>query len=118
MEECDHVELLRVNDHEAPLILHNMEPSNEQNRAFSSISVPNVVSTSTIQIDRDTNNNDFQSPLVLNSKRKRDPSTQGSDSEDDETICQCPICFENWSNTGAHRIVSMKCGHLFGLRYE
>ncbi|KAJ2963970.1 hypothetical protein NQZ79_g1048 [Umbelopsis isabellina] len=91
----------------------------ESNIAQPNVIVPdlvaNVPSTSSIQTDRVTNNNDFQSPLTLASKRKREPSTQGSDSDDDETICQCPICFENWSNTGAHRIVSMKCGHLFGL---
>lgn len=26
----------------------------------------------------------------------------------------CPICFEPWDNSGIHRLVSMKCGHLFG----
>lgn len=27
----------------------------------------------------------------------------------------CPICFDAWTSHGAHRIVSLKCGHLFGL---
>ncbi|XP_004365112.1 RFWD3 protein [Capsaspora owczarzaki ATCC 30864] len=26
----------------------------------------------------------------------------------------CSICFESWSNSGLHRIVALKCGHLFG----
>jgi E3 ubiquitin-protein ligase RFWD3 len=26
----------------------------------------------------------------------------------------CPICFESWTNAGAHRLVCLKCGHLFG----
>ncbi|XP_064635552.1 E3 ubiquitin-protein ligase rfwd3.L-like isoform X2 [Lineus longissimus] len=26
----------------------------------------------------------------------------------------CPICFESWTTSGAHRLVSLKCGHLFG----
>ncbi|ESO95467.1 hypothetical protein LOTGIDRAFT_117114, partial [Lottia gigantea] len=26
----------------------------------------------------------------------------------------CPICFELWTTSGSHRIVSLKCGHLFG----
>ena len=29
----------------------------------------------------------------------------------------CSICLEPWSNSGVHRIASLKCGHLFGLRY-
>ncbi|EDO47854.1 predicted protein, partial [Nematostella vectensis] len=26
----------------------------------------------------------------------------------------CPICFDAWSNSGAHRLSSLSCGHLFG----
>ena len=33
---------------------------------------------------------------------------------DDEEI-NCNICFEPWSNTGSHRISSLKCGHFFGF---
>jgi hypothetical protein len=29
----------------------------------------------------------------------------------------CPICFEPWTNSGNHRLVCLKCGHLFGERY-
>ena len=29
----------------------------------------------------------------------------------------CSICFEPWSNSGNHRIASLKCGHLFGHKY-
>ncbi|EOB15228.1 ring finger and WD repeat domain-containing protein 3 [Nosema bombycis CQ1] len=28
--------------------------------------------------------------------------------------CSCPICFCEYSSDGDHRIVAMKCGHLFG----
>jgi len=63
-----------------------------------------------------------------NGKRKRDEEvTEGAEkvfitspkkadsSEDDngEGEC-CMICFEDWSNTGEHRVASLKCGHLFG----
>lgn len=27
----------------------------------------------------------------------------------------CSICFEPWTNSGNHRLASLKCGHLFGL---
>ncbi|KAI8576088.1 hypothetical protein K450DRAFT_258396 [Umbelopsis ramanniana AG] len=56
---------------------------------------------------------DFQSTSNLKVKRKREPSVQEPDSQDD-LVCQCPICFEKWGNTGSHRLISMKCGHLFG----
>ena len=26
----------------------------------------------------------------------------------------CSICFEPWTNSGEHRLVCLKCGHLFG----
>ena len=26
----------------------------------------------------------------------------------------CTICFEPWTNSGSHRICSLKCGHFFG----
>lgn len=34
------------------------------------------------------------------------------DEDDDDQLC--PICFDHWKGTGTHRIVSLKCGHLFG----
>ena len=36
------------------------------------------------------------------------PATQG-----DGPVC--PICLDSWSSTGNHRLVSLKCGHLFGM---
>ncbi|KAJ1723593.1 RING finger and WD repeat domain-containing protein 3 [Coemansia erecta] len=29
---------------------------------------------------------------------------------------QCPICMDAWGITGDHRLVSLKCGHLYGQR--
>lgn len=26
----------------------------------------------------------------------------------------CPICLDSWGNSGNHRLVALKCGHLFG----
>ncbi|XP_055629000.1 E3 ubiquitin-protein ligase RFWD3 [Toxorhynchites rutilus septentrionalis] len=34
------------------------------------------------------------------------------DDDDDGTICS--ICLDSWTLTGEHRLVSLKCGHLFG----
>lgn len=36
-----------------------------------------------------------------------------SDDTDGET---CPICLDTWGNSGDHRLVALKCGHLFGAQ--
>jgi E3 ubiquitin-protein ligase RFWD3 len=28
--------------------------------------------------------------------------------------CTCPICFGEYTSSGSHKIISLKCGHLFG----
>ncbi|XP_030371086.1 E3 ubiquitin-protein ligase RFWD3-like [Scaptodrosophila lebanonensis] len=40
-------------------------------------------------------------------KRKR------SNSDEDDGMT-CPICFDSWEVSGEHRLVSLRCGHLFG----
>lgn len=34
--------------------------------------------------------------------------------EDDDDGLTCPICLDSWEMSGDHRLVSLKCGHLFG----
>jgi hypothetical protein len=49
-------------------------------------------------------------------KRKADLKdidlTDGEDDEDD--TMECSICSEDWTQAGPHRLVSLKCGHLYG----
>ena len=49
-------------------------------------------------------------------KAKKRKAAESVDSEDSEEGSVCTICFEDWSNTGDHRISSLKCGHFFGYR--
>ncbi|UJR07685.1 hypothetical protein I4U23_011970 [Adineta vaga] len=42
------------------------------------------------------------------SSRRQSVSNKENDDEG------CPICFEPWTTSGAHRLVSTYCGHLFG----
>ncbi|KAJ1848464.1 RING finger and WD repeat domain-containing protein 3, partial [Coemansia sp. RSA 2703] len=42
--------------------------------------------------------------------------TDAADSPDAPPSAQCPICLESWGTTGAHRLVALKCGHLYGQR--
>jgi len=47
-------------------------------------------------------------PLPETKKRK----WEYNDEDGDGTAC--PICLEPWEESGEHRLVSLKCGHLFG----
>lgn len=50
-------------------------------------------------------------------RRKMTPhSDDESDNEDSDKQMLCCICSEDWVKKGAHRLVSLKCGHLFGER--
>ncbi|KAF9383562.1 RING finger and WD repeat domain-containing protein 3 [Podila verticillata] len=40
------------------------------------------------------------------------PEPRPKNVETEESTCS--ICFEPWTNSGCHRLVSIKCGHLFG----
>lgn len=42
---------------------------------------------------------------------KLDTNEDDDDGDDGRT---CPICMDIWSNTGSHRLASLRCGHLFG----
>lgn len=44
-------------------------------------------------------------------KIRKVSSPQKHEELDGET---CPICLDSWGNSGDHRLVALKCGHLFG----
>ncbi|XP_071502685.1 E3 ubiquitin-protein ligase rfwd3.S-like [Diadema antillarum] len=52
---------------------------------------------------------DFQEAKKPAASAAKD-STDGSDDESQS----CIICYETWTTSGSHRLVSLKCGHLFG----
>ncbi|XP_037087583.1 E3 ubiquitin-protein ligase RFWD3-like [Pollicipes pollicipes] len=41
------------------------------------------------------------------------PALEARSPQSEDGQC-CTICFEPWSNSGEHRIASLRCGHLFG----
>jgi len=47
-------------------------------------------------------------------KAKKRKAAEALDEEQNEEGSNCTICFESWSNSGDHRISSLKCGHFFG----
>ncbi|XP_030745834.1 E3 ubiquitin-protein ligase RFWD3-like [Sitophilus oryzae] len=60
--------------------------------------------------ETDSNSDEF--PFFENDPEESSSKRYHGDDDDDGTIC--PICLEAWTNSGAHRICSLKCGHLFG----
>lgn len=63
----------------------------------------NVSSDTLLQPSCSQNENEIPTPQTSN--------LNSSEAEDGQL---CPICFDNWTSTGDHRICSLKCGHLFG----
>ena len=63
----------------------------------------------------------IEEPEASSKKRKADveesapePKSSKLEEEEDDDGAFCPICFEPWTNSGDHRISSLKCGHFFG----
>ncbi|XP_062570636.1 E3 ubiquitin-protein ligase RFWD3-like, partial [Saccostrea cucullata] len=59
---------------------------------------------------------DFRTPKrrrVMSTPEKPGGATGGPEDDTEDGNC-CPICFEEWSTSGSHRLASLKCGHLFG----
>jgi E3 ubiquitin-protein ligase RFWD3 len=62
--------------------------------------------------------------ITSSNKRKKTRSNDIDEANDDKedisrTVIQndaevCPVCLEEWTNSGQHRLVSTECGHLFG----
>ncbi|XP_031619782.1 E3 ubiquitin-protein ligase RFWD3-like [Contarinia nasturtii] len=62
--------------------------------------------------------------LTPNRKKRKRSQSRKSDSpkkappprlnDDDDDGSTCSICLDSWESKGEHRLVSLKCGHLFG----
>ncbi|XP_042913235.1 E3 ubiquitin-protein ligase RFWD3, partial [Parasteatoda tepidariorum] len=48
------------------------------------------------------------------SSQRRTVGPKGAENSMDEDGQNCTICFEPWTNSSEHRLVSLRCGHLFG----
>ncbi|CRK87530.1 CLUMA_CG001330, isoform A [Clunio marinus] len=52
---------------------------------------------------------------VAKRKRRRTTPVPISNKEDeDDDGATCTICLDNFQSAGIHRVISLKCGHLFG----
>ncbi|KAL3316319.1 hypothetical protein Ciccas_005037 [Cichlidogyrus casuarinus] len=56
-----------------------------------------------------------EAEIFIPRKRAREELEVIECEKSDEEEESCPICYEYFSNSGHHRISSLKCGHLFGF---
>ena len=59
---------------------------------------------------------ELEAPADDKENNSKNADDNEKDDEDDAGACECSICFEQWTNAGPHRLVALKCGHLFGLK--
>ncbi|XP_068150145.1 E3 ubiquitin-protein ligase rfwd3.L [Drosophila tropicalis] len=50
---------------------------------------------------------------TLNSQKSEATGAGPIDDDEDDGLT-CPICLDSWEMSGDHRLVSLKCGHLYG----
>merc|ERR1719369_2457766 len=62
--------------------------------------------------DTQDSNQDDTAKKAKNEEENKNADQEEDDDDDDGAFC--PICFEPWTNSGQHRIASLKCGHFFG----
>ncbi|KAJ8925131.1 hypothetical protein NQ315_001313 [Exocentrus adspersus] len=87
-----------------------IESNDVESDTTERLSPPISVASSRAQSPADLAEESNQTEIDEKENRKR------SLSEDDDDGRLCPICLDNWTNTGEHRICALKCGHLFGYK--
>ncbi|XP_018570512.1 E3 ubiquitin-protein ligase RFWD3-like [Anoplophora glabripennis] len=85
--------------------------SGDTDRVSPAISVASSRAPSPVDLPEESNQSE-----CINSENDEKESRKRSLSEDDDDGRLCPICLDNWTNTGEHRICALKCGHLFGYK--
>ena len=87
------------------------------NPLSSSIDLTDITAPTLLNIDSfKRNKNSINSPKQESTRPIRKQSkTVPEFVDDDEKKTKCPVCLERWSAEGAHRVCTLRCGHLFGL---
>ncbi|XP_023224176.1 E3 ubiquitin-protein ligase RFWD3-like isoform X2 [Centruroides sculpturatus] len=106
VDEPMHVETEPEENPQVPTEEVNEDPSeiNEEQSDALPVTTP-VTNTQNIS----TQNKEV---LTTPSLVKRSNTAVSPGADDDGQVCS--ICFELWTNSGRHRLVSLKCGHLYG----
>ncbi|KAF5292130.1 hypothetical protein FQA39_LY14085 [Lamprigera yunnana] len=68
----------------------------------------------TVAVEGDNSNLEALSQTSSVTEKTSPKVTQNLDVSDADDGQLCPICFDNWTTSGDHRLCALKCGHLFG----
>ena len=109
------------------VVIDNTETLNEHPSSSTSNNVISEVRSDNAVRDLNTTVDDFvegtisavttsgeKEKVKKSSKGKKRKAAESIESTDTEEGSVCTICFEDWSNSGDHRISSLRCGHFFG----
>ncbi|XP_037935321.1 E3 ubiquitin-protein ligase RFWD3-like [Teleopsis dalmanni] len=91
----------------------NLDVNVQENNNVPNINEP----TSSSSLSTPTGHVKKRKRLSLASPNANTPKVKANTSDidlDEEDGITCPICLEHWEMSGEHRLVSLKCGHLFG----
>ncbi|XP_020608909.1 E3 ubiquitin-protein ligase RFWD3-like [Orbicella faveolata] len=104
-----------------------IQPSNDENNVPEDTELQSSMQNSTPAVARsvqvlgvlavnspDEFQNKASKPSSKNTSKVKISKSPLKSPEKDDDSQSCPICFEPWSNSGAHRLSSLSCGHLFG----
>ena len=102
-----------VHDTEEILTIHSQ--SSLQSDSSVNALAEHVILVDDFEVqDFDCNTRKRKHPIpLIETSQLESPTTKHNLSADLEYNC-CSICYEPWMSAGLHRLVSLKCGHLFG----
>ncbi|KAJ8938577.1 hypothetical protein NQ314_011436 [Rhamnusium bicolor] len=107
---------LPVEQHAIVQIESNDAESNsgDTDRVSPTASVASSRGPSPVDLPEESNQSECTNSEIPENDDKESRKRSLSEDEDDGRLC--PICLDNWTNTGEHRICALKCGHLFGYK--
>ncbi|KAK7865017.1 hypothetical protein R5R35_000041 [Gryllus longicercus] len=132
--DSDEIEVIPIEHPNQSNILHADLAQNVDERSAEAADNPNEIFQNEVPNNENAEPNDDaleQAPVEENQnvpeekseviqpsqsksgKRSRDTDSDDDD-DDDASKNVCPICMDKWTNAGDHRLVCLKCGHLFG----
>jgi E3 ubiquitin-protein ligase RFWD3 len=101
----------------APLVHVNPEVIDDSNNGGDRISPTESAASSRAISPANFEEESNQSEDVnINEPNQSSKKRTYSDDEKEDDGSLCPICLDDWTNTGEHRICALKCGHLFGQK--
>ena len=118
--EANEAEDVLVIDNTETLNEHPSSTSNNLNSDVVEVRSDNAVGNLDTTVDDfvegtiSVSNSVGKAKVKKSSKGKKRKAAESIESTDTEEGSVCTICFEDWSNSGDHRISSLKCGHFFG----